>query len=128
MIYRFLNNRLVRLGILILGGYLALQISRNLLTLWSAKDRVAEAETRLSELEQKNRLLKEKQREATTPEFVERQAREKLGLVKKGEVILVLPQEEVKKLAESLREEYLKPEVATSEIPNWQRWWRLFAE
>ena len=50
--------------------------------------------------------------------FVEKEAREKLGMVKKNEYLVVAPQASS---AGAVGE--VQPSV---EKPNWQKWWRLF--
>ena len=55
-------------------------------------------------------------------DFIEQEARNKLGLAKEGEIIIILPDEEsLKKLSPRREEEQeLLPE------PNWKRWLGLF--
>jgi cell division protein FtsB len=129
MLSSLINHRLTRLIILILGGYLVVQTSRNVAVLWGAKGRVDQAESRLQELQKQNEALKLQQENIGKPEFVEREARDKLGLVRENEVVLVLPADQVQKLADSLREEYQKSnqEIAP-DLPNWQQWLKLFTD
>jgi cell division protein FtsB len=62
-------------------------------------------------------------------DYIEKEAREQLGYVKDGEVIVVLPdlEEQVTALAEK-GDEATSPtaSLAGSEIPNWRRWRQLF--
>jgi cell division protein FtsB len=73
----------------------------------------------LTGLESEKRRLIAETREAQTPEYVEKQLREKLGLGREGEVIYVLPRapESANELATSPKEEKLE---------NWQMWARKF--
>ena len=66
--------------------------------------------------EQKKKLLKQQLYFVKTPQFIENEAREKLGMVKPGEHIVLAP-----------------PTVDSSPkkesydySPNWLKWWRLF--
>lgn len=52
---------------------------------------------------------------AKTDQFVEEEARRKLGLVKPGEQIVVDEKLEPK-----------KPEIVPEEVPNWKKWTNLF--
>lgn len=66
-------------------------------------------------------LLKTKEK-IESDEFIEKEAREKLGLAKPGETVAVLPdQETLKKLAPKI-----EPESFPEELPIWRRWVELF--
>ena len=65
---------------------------------------------------QKGQFLKEKLHQVNTVQFIENEARERLGMVKAGEHVVLAP-----------------PAVATASnptvidySPNWQKWWKLF--
>lgn len=84
-------------------------------TLDEAKDRVERLK------KEQEDLLKTKEK-IESDEFIEKEAREKLGLAKPGETVVVLPdQETLKKLAPKLEEETF-PE----ELPIWRRWVEMF--
>ncbi len=83
-------------------------------------DRLEESAERLHTLEIKNQELKKKLLEVKSPEFIEKQARDKLGLAKEGETIVVIPQEKIDAiLGASKKLEELR-------LPNWQGWLKLF--
>ncbi len=128
MVNNILNHRLVRLATLLVGGYIIVTTSRNILTLWSARDRVIQAQNRLKDLQTQEQELTRQIAQVDNPAFVEREARDKLGMVKPGEVVLVLPQDEVNKLAQSLRDQYLKSAEPPPEVPTWQKWLKLFTD
>lgn len=64
---------------------------------------------------QKNQFLKQELYFVNTSQFIEQEAREKLGMVKPGEHIVLAPpqQTEIKT-------------VAIDTTPNWKKWWNLF--
>jgi cell division protein FtsB len=63
-----------------------------------------------------NKFLKEKLLYVKSEDFVETEAREKLGLVKEGEYIVVAsPPAEMK-----------PPQAPIEEAPNWKKWWEVF--
>lgn len=128
MLNRLLTHRLVRILALVIGGYIILQTSRNIISLWSARNRVVQAQKRLQEVQKQKEKLEQEISQVDSSAFVEREARDKLGLVKEGEVILVLPQDEVNKLAQSLRDESTKLDQTSPELPNWQKWLKLFTD
>lgn len=83
---------------------------------------IEKTNSRLEKLKEENLAL-EKQVEITkSDEFIEKQLRDKLGLVKEGEIILVLPEDEVvKKFSPNIPEsDSVKPKA------NWQKWLDIF--
>lgn len=81
--------------------------------------KVKESEERLEELKRENETLKEELEYKTSDEFAEEEIRNKLGLAKEGETIVVLPKEGVNKKQEAKGEK---------QKANWQKWWELFFE
>lgn len=100
---------------LALGIFLIFNLSKNIWSLWQREERLREARKRLEILKRKNVELKRKLELVQEPEFVEREAREKLNLAKPEETIVILPPIT---LSEST------PQAVP--LPNWKRWWRLF--
>lgn len=64
----------------------------------------------------KNQFLKQRLFYVKTDEFVEEQARKKLGLVKPGEHTVIAPPEPPKG----------KETIEIDKTPNWEKWWKLF--
>ena len=79
-------------------------------------------EAKLEKIRKENEKLEEQLKIIQSDEFVEKQLRNKLGLVKEGEIVVVLPEADiVKKLSPIIpEEEEAKPR------PNWQKWIELF--
>lgn len=122
---RKLNSRgknYIKYALLIVSLVLILAIGRSTLRLLGRGDAIKEAEKRVEELrEEQAKLLQMKER-VETKEFIEEQAREKLGLAKEGEVVVVLPSEEVlRKFAPEIEEEEF-----AEKLPIWRRWKRMF--
>ena len=83
---------------------------------------IKKTENRLNKIDEENKKLAEQLQITQSEEFMEKQLRDKLGLAREGEIILVLPEHEiVKKLAPTLPNE----ESVTLK-PNWQKWVELF--
>lgn len=80
-------------------------------------DRLKDVKRELTLAEARNEELKRRLAEVKSPEFVEREAREKLGYGKEGEVIVILP-EQTKSESSFAK--------ATADKPNWQKWWDLY--
>lgn len=106
--------RFVRPIIWLVSLLLVVSLTRSVASLLEKRNIVRVQEEQLQRLEAENKQLQDALTQAETPEFVERVAREKLGLVKDGETIVILPQQQVSV-------------TQTSEkIPNWKQWWGLF--
>lgn len=82
---------------------------------WRQVDvRLRQEEERISEVEEKNKQLKAKLEEVKSEEFMEKIAREKLGMGKEGEVIVIMPQID-----------YKKAKKEKQELENWEKWMRV---
>jgi len=113
-------HRILKLGILCFNIFLIVNLSRSIYEIWRKKDIVHEREVALGEAQKQNDELKKKIADAESPEFIEKTAREKLGLVKDKEVVVLM---DTSKIASSDSENEAKPLDAD---PNWKRWWKLF--
>jgi cell division protein FtsB len=99
-----------------------LSIFRNLSKLNKAKGKVAKVEQNIEKLIRENKELEERLKEVQSTQFVEKEIRDKLGLAKEGEIVVVLPDEEIlRKLAPKIEEE--ETELPD---PNWKKWIKLF--
>ncbi|MDP3973969.1 MAG: septum formation initiator family protein [Candidatus Daviesbacteria bacterium] len=85
-----------------------------------SSDRLSQAADQVYQLEAKNRQLKEELKKIQSPEYIEEQLRDKLGLSKKGETVVVIPE---KKIKEVLGASESSQEVR---LPNWLGWLRVF--
>jgi cell division protein FtsB len=95
---------------------------RNIVRVRQAGEKIGEAEKKVEKLRQENEELKDRLEVVKKDVFVEKQARDKLGLAKEGEIIVVLPEEEIlRKLAPRHEEE-----EETLPDPNWKKWAQLF--
>lgn len=101
--------------ILILGliikniGFSIFQLNHN-------STRVTNLKSQFIQEKQQQQFLKERLYYVKTNEFVENEAREKLGMVKEGELIVLAPPTENKKIIVDTE----------NKNPNWQKWWNLF--
>ena len=111
-------------------GYIAIflivsfliSLSKGIGRLSLVKREITKKQVEVSEIERKNEKLKEELARIQTPQYIEKQIRNKLGLVKTGEIVVVLPDAEiVKSLSPIIPED---PEPPTD--PNWKKWMKLF--
>lgn len=77
---------------------------------------------RVEKLQKENEELQLKIEEAKKQEYIEKQLRDKLGLSKEGEIIVVLPDADtLRKLVPPIpEEEEILPD------PNWKKWLKVF--
>lgn len=89
----------------------------SIITLAKKKDVVGERALVLLRVTEENERLKRVLAEAQSTTFVEKEARNKLGLVKTGESVVLLGKRE------STPSDLLKGQAA---ISRWGEWWQLF--
>lgn len=114
---RFVNIKTVILLIIIFVLLLIIKnIVASILTLRQNSEIVTGLRQQEAAEKEKNRFLQQQLYHVTTPRFIENEAREKLGMVKPGEHIVLAPPPTTN---------HTKPSVADYS-PNWKKWWRLF--
>lgn len=126
---RFVRSRFFRLIIVIFSLVTIFTLPGSIYTLWKRRDIVKVRQEDLSRVKQENERLKQELSQAETPEFIERVAREKLGMVKEGETLVLLPQRQssvVSLLPRSNFGEAGQSSEDKKDLPNWKKWWRLF--
>jgi len=96
---------------------LTVRLGADVVKLWRAGARVKDTEKELAVVQKETEALKKQLAEVQTPEFVEREVRDKLGYGKPGEEILILPLQEESKLTET---------AGVNNEANWKKWWRLW--
>ena len=101
---------------------LIISLMRNIAKTVAAQKRIQKEEARVESLRVENEKLRERLEKETSEAYIEKQMRDKLGLAKEGETIVILPDEEtLKKLAPTL-----PVEEDTLPAPNWKKWLNLF--
>lgn len=96
---------------------------RNIGKVMRIREEIKSEKQRISKMEAENQALQAQVAMTLDPQFVETEIRNKLGLVKEGETIVVLPDNEtLRKLAPTpkISEDLLPP-------PIWKKWVDLFA-
>jgi len=95
---------------------------RNVLRVVESNKRIGKAQDQVEKLKKENEELEEKLAVTRSEGYIEKQLRDKLGLAKEGEIVIVLPDEKIlETLAPSLEEE-----EETLPDPNWKKWLKLF--
>lgn len=99
---------------------LSVLLARNIFTLLSVEDRKFDLLSKIRKVEEEREELVRRESEVNSPEFIEREARNRLGMARVGEVVVVLPPEDyLRSLVGPLDEERI------AEKPNWQKWLEL---
>lgn len=82
-------------------------------------ERLSQAAEVVYKLQVKNENLKKKISQIKSPEFIEKEVRNKLGFAKKGETVVVIPEEKLKMVLGTSASAQIR-------LPNWLGWMRLF--
>lgn len=108
--------KLLNLFIIIFGLLLIVNLTRSILQLYGSGEKITQAKKARELSQKKNTQLRTKLQEAQSQTFIEKIARDKLGLAKVGETVVILP---------SIEPEATKSGTETN-LQNWQKWWKLF--
>jgi len=97
---------------------LIVNFSKQTLRLWQAGRIVEVKKNELEVFEKINLDLKKELEEVKSLRYVEEVAREKLGMAKEGEKVVILP----------INTNSTNNPISTNEEikPNWRKWWGLF--
>ena len=106
--------------IVIASVFVINNLVRSIYTLWQKQHLLGEAQQELQEEKKRNKTLREQLKQVESPEYVEKEARNKLFLVRPGESQIILPQGKTATLEASSN-----PSSRSSE-PNWKQWWNIF--
>lgn len=116
-------NKLIRLPwvrglIIILCVVVSIGLIRSIASLWQKRDMVENRRKVLEYEQTEHEALEAQAQVATTSAYLEEVARNKLGLVKEGETVVLLDQQQTTNNKEQITEQ--------ENLPNWKRWVRLF--
>lgn len=108
--------------LLIVTVFLVVSISRSTVNMLDRGKALDKAKENVEVLEKEQARLLKLQEKADSDQFVEKEARNKLGLSRPGETVVVLPPEDVlRKFAPPAEKESF-----VEELPIYKRWTRLF--
>jgi cell division protein FtsB len=114
------KSRLLGWVIIVVGIVLAVKTTQNLIRLWKVGDSLERSRQELQEAEKRNSELKARLVEVKSDGFAEEEARNKLGYVKPGEELLIIPPQDTGNTLPITRPQNQKNET------NLQAWWRLY--
>lgn len=111
----------IALGVILLVSLVvAYNIINQIIAATNSAERLSQAADTVYQLEIKNKELKKKLTEIQSPQFIEEIARNKLGLSKKGETVVIIPEEKLKQVLGA------SESAQQIRLPNWQGWLRIF--
>ena len=116
-------KKIVGVAIWALVVFLLFSAIKNINRVASIRKSVQAEELRVEKMKQDNAQLEAQVAMMQGSDFIEKEIRDKLGLAKEGESVVVLPSEDLlRKLAPQMPvEEDALPD------PNWKKWMKLFA-
>lgn len=101
--------------IVVIGLVIAARQSLAVWRLWKVGEQVQTAIGDLQQEEQKNRDLEKKLAEVDSPDFIEKEARDKLGYSREGETVVIVTSPD-----QQITTQKSPPK------PSWQQWWNLY--
>lgn len=109
------SRRLMSWVIVALGLLAAFQMSLNIWKVYRSGSRIDQASKALETAKRQQQDLQKNLNYVQTSEFIEKEAREKLGMGRPGEVVLIMPKFDTK-----------PQETGEPNLASWQKWWRLY--
>jgi len=111
----------IALGVILLVSLIvAYNLINQIINSTKSGDRLSQAADTVYKLETKNKELKIKLTQIQSPDFIEQQARDKLGLGKPGETVVIIPEEKLKEVMGASQS------AQQVRLPNWLGWLRVF--
>ncbi|MBI2036391.1 septum formation initiator family protein [Candidatus Microgenomates bacterium] len=111
-------RKIIAIIIFAFEAYLIITLSRSVWELWGKRDEYSKIQEKVAQLKEENNRRQSEARYVQTPQFIEKEAREKLNLVKPDETLVIIPQNVLKEAT-----------AAASPAPilaPWQQWLKLF--
>jgi cell division protein FtsB len=114
----------VKVVLYLVIGFLVVSLIGNLGRLKLVRNEIGEAESRSKLIEKENQELTDNISNVRSGEYQEQQVRDKLGLAKESEIVLVLPDPGVLRKYSPRFEREVSTRLGG--YSNWRQWWDLF--
>lgn len=98
---------------------IAYNLIKQIMEATKSGERLSQAADAVYQLEIKNKGLKQKLIQIQSPEFIEEEVRNRLGLAKAGETVVVIPEDRLKSVLGASSSAQIR-------LPNWLGWWKVF--
>lgn len=109
-------RNVIRLIIACISLGLSISAGRTIVELWRRQDVVHVREQELARLKRDNAELETRLADMKSEAYVEKVARDQLGMIKEGETIVMLPESASMSASKGVG----------MEEANWRQWWSLF--
>jgi len=116
------NN--IRWVIILVSAFMIISLFPSVVDLWERRKIIDQEQQRLTELNKKHEELTKKFEMVQTPAFIEKEARERLGMAKAGETIILTDQTSQADTPRALLKE--SGDGTSVKLPYWKRWWQVF--
>ncbi len=113
-------KKLVIIAIISVGLIAGYNLVSQILDAAKSGERLTDAADAVVKMENKNKELKKELADSRSPQFIEEKARNKLGLGKVGETIVIIPDEKIKQVLGATQS------AQEVRLPNWLGWLRVF--
>lgn len=114
-----MTRKIIIFAVIILVLALMYNLWAQIMTALKSGERLSQAAETVFKLEAKNKELKEKLAQIKSPQYIEEQARNKLGLSKGGETIVIIPEDKLRQILGASQSAQIR-------LPNWLGWWKMF--
>lgn len=118
LVLRLLRSRGSKVVVIFLCAFLAIGVLRSVYSLSQKKDILADQQKTLADLEEHKAQLTARLAEATSAAFIERVARDKLGLIREGEQVVIMDKTYLTVGGDDQKN--------SKNLPSWKQWWGLF--
>jgi cell division protein FtsB len=109
--------------IVLVSIFMIISLSGSVMDLWGRRTVVEKERERLIQLEKKNNELTKKLEMVQTTAFVEKEARERLGMAKEGDTVIIMDDSST---LPSGKSGMTITNTSSGQLPNWKRWWQVF--
>lgn len=116
-------KKLKKIVVLVVIAFVVMTVSRGVFRLISSRSKVEEARDKLAQVQKEQEELKAELEKVSSGYYKEEQLRDKLGLAKEGDIVIVLPSEDVLR---RLSPRIFEMEEQNVSEPNWKKWAKLF--
>jgi len=112
----------IRWIVIFVSLFMIVSLSRSVVDLWERRFIVKKEQDRLIQLEKKHQELTDKLHLVQTSSFVEKEARERLGLAKEGDTVIIMDTNTYPENARTGN----SSGITSTQIPYWKQWWGVF--
>lgn len=114
-----MSRKIGLITVLIVAAVLLYSFIGQIYNSLEAAKRLDQEQDQLDKLKKENQELKKRAQQVSSWQFIEQQARNKLGYSREGETVVIIPESELAKVLEEKKPQEVK-------LPNWEGWVRLF--